>query len=156
MQSSPKDGGSLALWCPNCPLQYTVVRYIQWPSDRFHSVSDTSVCWSEPRFCCTWYLKGVTELDVESPLLVLLDYSARLLSMDGKGYSWGPPRGSSGEFGTKVRTSILAGSQDSLPNIGNIQSNNLRVVQGSKPFGKVRHLLPHCIKVGPLHRLSWV
>jgi len=37
---------------------------------------------------------------------------------------------SSGEFGTKFRVFILAGSQDFLPDIGNIQSGDLRVVAG--------------------------
>ena len=35
-------------------------------------------------------------------------------------------------------------SQDSLPDIGNVQSDKLGVVEGSELFGKVRHL---CIKV---------
>ena len=38
------------------------------------------------------------------------------------GYSWGPPRGQA----AKVRVSVLAISQDSFPDIGNIESDNLR------------------------------
>src|SRR5258706_13757576 len=34
-------------------------------------------------------------------------------------------------------------SQDSLPNIRNIQTDKLRVVEWVKPFGKAQHLLPH-------------
>jgi len=44
------------------------------------------------------------------------------------GCTWEFPVRSSGEFVTKVRVSVLAGSQESLPDVGNAQSDNLRVI----------------------------
>jgi len=42
----------------------------------------------------------------------------------------GSPARSSGEFGTKVRVSVLVGSQGHLPDVRNTQSDNLRVMAG--------------------------
>jgi len=58
-----------------------------------------------------------------------LGREARLLTFDGR-MLLGSSARSSGEVGTKVRVSVLAGSQDFLPGIGNIQSGNLRVIAG--------------------------
>jgi len=58
-----------------------------------------------------------------------LGREARLLTFDGR-MLLGSSARSSGEVGTKVRVSVLAGSQDFLPDIRNIQSDNLRVAAG--------------------------
>jgi len=42
----------------------------------------------------------------------------------------GSPARSSGEFGTKVRVSVLVGSQEHLPDVENTQSDSLRVIAG--------------------------
>ena len=42
----------------------------------------------------------------------------------------------------RLAGAVLASSQDSLPDIRNIQSNNLRVVDWVKTFRKARNLLP--------------
>ena len=57
---------------------------------------------------------------------------------------------SSGEFGIRLTVSVLVGSQNSLPDISNIQNDNLGVVEWVKSFGKVRYLWTKA-KVGPLH-----
>jgi len=58
-----------------------------------------------------------------------LGREARLLTFDGRMLLGSFVR-SSGEFGTKVRVSVLAGSQDFLPDVGNTQSDYLRVIAG--------------------------
>jgi len=75
-------------------------------------------------------------MDIEQPITCSLGPSARLLTLLW-GILLGSSTRSSGDFGTKVRVSVLASSQDSLPDIGNIQSDNLRDIPG---VGKVRHL----------------
>ena len=56
----------------------------------------------------------------------------------------------SGEFGTRICVSVLTSSQDPLPDIGNIQSDNLSRSKGQDSFGKGRNLL-----TAPIAPKSW-
>ena len=108
---------------------------VWWPRGGFHSelvelgraytlplhvVFD--VTQEEVHYLFTWMFGEITEHRWEwrewPRVALLLGSSAR----------------SSGEFGTKIR--VLACSQDSLPDIRNIQSDNLRVVEWLNRTGK--------------------
>jgi len=68
-------------------------------------------------------------MDVEKPITCSLRPSARLLDLGG-GELLGSSARSGGEFGTKVRVSVLASSQDPFPDIGNIENDSLRDIPG--------------------------
>ena len=72
-----------------------------------------------------WYIEKVTQA---KSIVSSLGSFARVLSVDWRGYSWGPPRGRVANLERSLM-SVLASSQDSLPDIRNIQSDNLRVVE---------------------------
>jgi len=79
-------------------------------------------------------------LDVKKSITRFHGRSARWLSTDVSSHSW-PSAQLGSEFGMKLRVSILTSSQDSRPNISDIQSDNLKVVQGSNSSGKPDDIL---------------